>query len=244
MRWLRTINDDEGTVLSGPEVAMLQAAVVAELSQDGEWYKGHVVYVAPTSTAPRSAACRSLPQLKTRSGERATEPCAVRSDLHNWDQCCRIHDPVGAFVLQATNRHSATAIGHIAGSRVYVNGESRNKEASGSHCRGRSLVRESAVDWVEEAGFEAIAAADADEAIRILESRDDIRVVFTDINIQGSIDGLRLAHAIRNRWPPIKLVVTSGRMLPAETNLPEGGRFVAKPYWPAQVASTFWELIA
>jgi CheY-like chemotaxis protein len=107
-----------------------------------------------------------------------------------------------------------------------------------------ALVRESAVDWVEEAGFEAIAAADADEAIRILESRDDIRVVFTDINIQGSIDGLRLAHAIRNRWPPIKLVVTSGRMLPAETNLPEGGRFVAKPYWPAQVASTFWELIA
>jgi CheY-like chemotaxis protein len=65
-----------------------------------------------------------------------------------------------------------------------------------------ALVRESAVDWVEEAGFEAIAAADADEAIRILESRDDIRVVFTDINIQGSIDGLRLAHAIRNRWPP------------------------------------------
>jgi CheY-like chemotaxis protein len=107
-----------------------------------------------------------------------------------------------------------------------------------------ALVRASTVDWVEEAGFEAVEAADAGEAIRILESRDDIRVVFTDINIQGSMDGLKLAHAVRDRWPPIKLVVTSGRMLPPKTDLPEGGRFFAKPYGPAQVASTFWELIA
>lgn len=106
-----------------------------------------------------------------------------------------------------------------------------------------ALVRASAVDWVGEAGFEAVEAADADDAIRILESRDDIRVVFTDINIQGSMDGLRLAHAVRNRWPLIKLVVTSGRRLPAKTDLPDGGRFLAKPYGPAQVA-TFWELIA
>ena len=106
-----------------------------------------------------------------------------------------------------------------------------------------ALLRASAVDWAEEAGFEAIEATDADEAIRILESRDDIRIVFTDINIQGSMDGLKLARAVRNRWPPIKLVVTSGRMLPARTDLPEGGRFVAKPYGPAQVASTFWELL-
>jgi CheY-like chemotaxis protein len=105
------------------------------------------------------------------------------------------------------------------------------------------LVRASAVDWVEEAGFETIEATDADEAIRILESRDDIRVVFTDINIHGSMDGLRLAHVVRNHWPPIKLVVTSGRRLPAETDLQDGGRFLAKPYGPAQVA-TFWELIA
>ena len=107
-----------------------------------------------------------------------------------------------------------------------------------------AVVRASAVDWVEEAGFEAVEAEDADEAIRILESRDDIRVVFTDINIRGSIDGLKLAHAVRNRWPPIKLVVTSGQILPAKTDLPEGGRFFAKPYGPAQLASTFWELIA
>jgi CheY-like chemotaxis protein len=106
-----------------------------------------------------------------------------------------------------------------------------------------AVVRESAVDWLEEAGFDVVQAADADEAIRILESRSDIRVVFTDFNIPGSMDGLRLAHAIRNRWPPIKLVVTSGRRLPV-TDLPEGGRFVAKPYGPTQVANTVWELIA
>jgi CheY-like chemotaxis protein len=105
------------------------------------------------------------------------------------------------------------------------------------------LVRASTVDWVEQAGFEVIEAANADEAIRILECRSDVRVVFSDINIHGSMDGLKLAHFVRNRWPPIKLVVTSGRIFPAKTDLPEGGRFVPKPYRPSQVVSTFWELI-
>jgi CheY-like chemotaxis protein len=107
----------------------------------------------------------------------------------------------------------------------------------------QALVRAGAVDLVEEAGFEAIEAANADEAIRILESRSDIRVVFTDIDMPGSMDGLKLAHAVRNRWPPIKLVVTSGQSLRADKDLPKGGRFVGKPYGPSQVA-TFWELIA
>ena len=62
-----------------------------------------------------------------------------------------------------------------------------------------SLVRSTAMDMVEEAGFEAIAASDADEAIRILESRNDIRAVFTDVHMPGSMDGLRLARVVRNR---------------------------------------------
>jgi two-component system, response regulator PdtaR len=106
-----------------------------------------------------------------------------------------------------------------------------------------ALVRAGAVDLVEEAGFEAIEAANADEAIRILESRHDVMVVFTDIDMPGSMDGLKLAHAVRNRWPPIKLVVTSGHSLPTDKDLPKGGRFMGKPYGPSQVA-TFWELIA
>jgi CheY-like chemotaxis protein len=97
------------------------------------------------------------------------------------------------------------------------------------------LVRLCAVQTVIEAGFEVIEAASADEAIRILERRSDIRVVFTDIQMPGSMDGLKLAHAIRNRWPPIKIIVTSGRELITEQDLPDGGRFIAKPYNPIQI---------
>ena len=72
------------------------------------------------------------------------------------------------------------------------------------------LVRTVAVDMVEQAGFEVIEASNADEAIRILESRQDIRAVFTDIQMPGSMDGLRLAQSVRDRWPPVALIVTSG----------------------------------
>jgi CheY-like chemotaxis protein len=84
------------------------------------------------------------------------------------------------------------------------------------------LVRMGAVNLIEDAGFEVIEAASADEAIRILECRSDVRVVFTDIHMPGSMDGLKLAHAVRNRWPPIKIILTSGRDLIAEQVLPEG----------------------
>jgi CheY-like chemotaxis protein len=97
------------------------------------------------------------------------------------------------------------------------------------------LIRIGAVNIIEEAGFEVIEAACADEAIRILERRGDVRVVFTDIHMPGSMDGLKLAHAVRNRWPPIKIIVTSGRELIAEQDLPEGGRFFAKPYNPIEI---------
>ena len=106
------------------------------------------------------------------------------------------------------------------------------------------LVRLGAVKMIEEAGFLVIEAANADEAIRILESRTDIRAVFTDINMPGSMDGLKLAHAVRNRWPPIKIIVTSGRDRLTEQDLPEGGRFFAKPYDPIEITDTLrqWAL--
>jgi two-component system, response regulator PdtaR len=106
-----------------------------------------------------------------------------------------------------------------------------------------ALVRASAIEWAKEAGFEAVEAANADEALQALENRNDVRVVFTDIDMPGSMDGLRLAHAIHNRWPPIKLVVTSGQ-LPADGDLPKGGRFVRKPYGPLHVATVLGELTA
>jgi CheY-like chemotaxis protein len=97
------------------------------------------------------------------------------------------------------------------------------------------LVRIGAVNIIEDAGFKVIQAESADEAIRVLECRGDIRVVFTDIHMPGSMNGLKLAHAVRNRWPPIKIIVTSGRDLIAEQVLPEGGRFFSKPYNPIEI---------
>ena len=104
------------------------------------------------------------------------------------------------------------------------------------------LLRMDAVDTIEAAGFEAIEAANADQAIEILESRRDITVVFTDIHMPGSMDGLNLARAVRGRWPPIKIVATSGHAHVTETDLPEGGRFLAKPYSSVQVTDVLREL--
>ena len=92
------------------------------------------------------------------------------------------------------------------------------------------ILRIDAVDLVEDAGFEAIEAAGADEAVRILESRPDIRIVFTDIDMPGGMDGLRLAAAIRNRWPPIEIIITSGKRHPRADELPARGVFFSKPY--------------
>jgi len=97
------------------------------------------------------------------------------------------------------------------------------------------LVRMNAVSLLEEAGFGVLEASNADAAIALLESRKDIRIVFTDINMPGSMDGLRLAHAIRNRWPPIELVLTSGRMGVRNEDMPERGRFLSKPYDPSEL---------
>jgi CheY-like chemotaxis protein len=106
------------------------------------------------------------------------------------------------------------------------------------------LLRIDAVDMVAAAGFEVIEAGNADEAIEILEARPDVTVVFTDIQMPGSMDGLKLARAIRGRWPPIKIIATSGRPNVGEPDLPEGGRFLPKPYSPHQVTGVLRELTA
>ena len=104
------------------------------------------------------------------------------------------------------------------------------------------LLRMDAVDMIAAAGFEVVEAANADDAIEILESRPDITVVFTDIQMPGSMDGLKLARAVRGRWPPIKIVATSGHVGVGEGDLPEGGRFLLKPYSPRQVTGVLREL--
>ena len=96
-------------------------------------------------------------------------------------------------------------------------------------------------DMVEEAGLLPLFAGNADAAIRILKSRDDIGVVFTDVRMPGTMDGLRLAAAVRDRWPPIRLMVVSGHLV-QEPELPDDARFFRKPYPSAEIISTLREL--
>jgi CheY-like chemotaxis protein len=105
------------------------------------------------------------------------------------------------------------------------------------------LIRMNAVEMIEEA-YEVVEAASADEAIAILERRLDITVVFTDIQMPGSMDGLKLAAAVRDRWPPIRIVATSGHVKLAPGDLPEGSRFLQKPYSAAEITKTLRDLIA
>jgi CheY-like chemotaxis protein len=106
------------------------------------------------------------------------------------------------------------------------------------------LILMLAVDMIRDAGFEPLWASNADEAISILESRDDIKIVFTDISMPGSMDGIKLARAVRGRWPPIKIIVTSGFSGSERKLLPEGSQFIPKPYNPSQISDALHRLAA
>jgi CheY-like chemotaxis protein len=106
------------------------------------------------------------------------------------------------------------------------------------------LIRLHAAQIIEDAEFDVVEASNADEAIAILEARSDISVLFTDIQMPGSMDGLKLAAAVKGRWPPIQIVATSGLVNVGPDDLPKGGRFLPKPYDPFQLAATLRELAA
>jgi len=105
------------------------------------------------------------------------------------------------------------------------------------------LLRLNAIDIIQQAGYDAVEADNADEACRILETRTDIRIVFSDIDMPGSLDGLKLAAVVRRRWPPIELILTSGHIRPAEADLPLRGRFFPKPYQAEQLLSAIHGLL-
>lgn len=106
-----------------------------------------------------------------------------------------------------------------------------------------ALIRMNAIETLEDAGFATIEAGSAGDAMKILELRSDIRVVFTDINMPGTFDGMRLARLVRDRWPPIHLVVTSGLILPAAEEIAAIGKFISKPYRLEHVIATIRELL-
>ena len=91
------------------------------------------------------------------------------------------------------------------------------------------LLRMRAVDIVEDAGFTPLEAVSADDALALLESRSDIDLLFTDIQMPGTMNGLKLAHAVHERWPAIKIILVSGQVTPHEKDRPADSRFFGKP---------------
>jgi two-component system, response regulator PdtaR len=107
-----------------------------------------------------------------------------------------------------------------------------------------SFLRMLTVEFVNEAGFETLEACDADQAIAILESNSKITVLFTDINMPGSMDGLKLAHVVSNRWPTTEILIASGHVRLRQADLPPNGRFLRKPYPAAMMIAELHSLIS
>lgn len=105
------------------------------------------------------------------------------------------------------------------------------------------VLRLRAVDIVEDAGFTAVEAVNADEALTILESRSDISLLFSDIQMPGSMDGLKLAHAVHERWPAIKIILVSGQVKLSDTERPADSRFFGKPLETKQMIAELQEMV-
>lgn len=107
-----------------------------------------------------------------------------------------------------------------------------------------AIIRMAAMELVLSAGYEADEAGDADEAIRILELRSDIDLVFTDVQMPGTMDGIKLSHCIRDRWPPVKLIVASGKVILEESSLPGGSSCFAKPYSESAIVDAMARMLS
>jgi CheY-like chemotaxis protein len=106
------------------------------------------------------------------------------------------------------------------------------------------LIRMGAVSLIEDAGFEVYEASSADAAIALLEMHEEISLIFTDVDMPGPMDGLKLAHYVRGRWPPVKIIVASGHVKVAKESLPAGALFLPKHYDPAELNHKVREMMA
>src|SRR5215218_2634355 len=105
------------------------------------------------------------------------------------------------------------------------------------------LLRMRAVDIVEDAGFTPLEAVNADDALALLESRSDINLLFTDIQMPGTMNGLKLAHAVHERWPSIKIILVSGQVTPNEADRPANSRFFGKPLGVEQMIAELQAMV-
>src|SRR5258707_667493 len=105
------------------------------------------------------------------------------------------------------------------------------------------MLRMRAVDMVEDAGFTPVEAINADDALAILESRSDIELLFTDIQMPGSMDGLKLAYAVHKRWPLIKIILVSGQLKLTDEDKPADSRFFGKPLDVKQMIAEMQDML-
>jgi two-component system, response regulator PdtaR len=103
------------------------------------------------------------------------------------------------------------------------------------------LIREQLGEALADAGYRVIAAANADEAIAVLETRRDVSILITDVNMPGSMDGLKLAAAVRDRWPPVAIIIATGDSRPAAERMPAHSQFLSKPFRKGRVLSVVAE---
>jgi DNA-binding NtrC family response regulator len=92
-----------------------------------------------------------------------------------------------------------------------------------------ALVRMVVSDVLADAGYRVIDAVSADEALRLLGLRSDVRALVTDVRMPGKLDGLALARIVAERWPEVGILVSSGDTRPAPGDLPPGAQYVPKP---------------
>ncbi len=107
-----------------------------------------------------------------------------------------------------------------------------------------TIVRMDIAMSLEDEGFTVLEASNADEAIGLLNAHAEIRLMFTDIDMPGSMDGLKLAEAVRDRWPPVKIIIASGHRQLRDDLLPIEGKFFSKPYDHARIISAIREMLA
>ena len=106
------------------------------------------------------------------------------------------------------------------------------------------LIRVGMALVIEEAGYQVVEAGNTDDALKAIEVEGDVGLLLTDVDMPGSMDGIRLAHAVRNRWPSIRLLVISGKVGVRPGELPEGALFLSKPYQEPKLLDTLRLLTA
>ena len=105
------------------------------------------------------------------------------------------------------------------------------------------LVRRVSADQLADVGYQVLEAANSEEAIAIFEAGVGVAVLFTDVNMPGDLDGLDLARLVHQRWPNVRLLVTSGGAKAGPDDVPDEGRFIAKPYSLDRMCSMVDELV-